>query len=154
MFEFYTNLKFTCVISMICAISSICVQYILHETPCLLCLWTRIGFICTIFACLITIRYRYMPWLPMITLLFLTGVSFYHLGVENHWWIASDSCKMVLPTLNQLNTTPLQNNRPPCDAVGFQIFGLSITLFSFVIASGLAWLHSIAFALKVHKCRF
>lgn len=138
---------------MVCAIFSICVQYILHETPCLLCVWTRICFIIVAFTCFAVIRYKHMCWLPMSALLFLLGLSFYHLGVENHWWVAPDSCKMVLPTLSQLNTRLLQNGRPPCDVVGFQIFGLSMTLFSFIIVAGLAWLHSITLALRVYTCR-
>ncbi len=151
MIEFRVNLKFTCIISLICVLFSICVQYILHEVPCLLCLYTRIGFIVVAILCFVTTYCRGLSWLPFFALVALMCLSFYHLGVENHWWVAPESCKMVLPTLEQLNAKALPSDRPPCDKVGFQIFGISMTLFSFVTTSFLMWLHSIALALKLHK---
>lgn len=151
MFEFKRNLKFTGMISVVCALASIFIQYIYHETPCLLCLYTRIGFIMVTIACFIVYKYKKPCWLPIVALFFLLCLSFYHLGVENHWWIAPESCRMVLPTLEQLNMGQFPADRPPCDKVGFQIFGISVTLFSFIIASFLTWLHSIALTLRIYK---
>ena len=150
-FNFNTNLKFTSIFSILCIMSSVGIQYILNETPCLLCLLTRICFVIVTITCFCTMKYQHIKWiqsLPLLMLSVLFFLSFYHLGIENHWWVAPESCKMKLPTLDNLGAQNLVNDRPPCDTVGFQIFGISMTLFSFVISGALTWLHSIAFVLR------
>lgn len=149
--NFYTNLIFTCITSAVCAISSICIQYMLDKTPCLLCLLTRTCFITVAITCFFAIKQKLsnrMQLLPLLILLILFFLTFYHLGVENHWWMAPESCRTVLPTLSNPNPITLLNDRPPCDTVGFQIFNISMTLFSFAISGVLTWLHSIAFVLR------
>lgn len=151
MLEFKQNVKFVGTISLVCILASTYIEYILHNIPCLLCIYTRIGFVIVAIVCLIVYKYEKLYWLLAAMLLSLLFLSFYHLGVENHWWAAPESCKMVLPTLEQLNTKSLPTDRPPCDKIGFQIFGISTTLFSFVITSFLTWLHSISLVLRLYK---
>lgn len=150
-FNFDTNLKFTGLVSTLCVASSIFTQYVFDKTPCLLCLLSRICFIVVAIACFLAIKQKHLNWiqsLPLSTLFVLFCICFYHLGVENSWWMAPETCRTILPTLDSPEPVTLLNGRPPCDSAGFHIFGISITLFSFAVSGCLTWLHSIAFILR------
>lgn len=150
-FDFKKNLKYTCFICTVCAIASMLIQFTFDKTPCLLCEFTRICFVIVAITCFFTFKRKNLnriQLLPLLTLSILFFITFYHLGVENNWWLAPESCRAVLPTLSDPKPIELINDRPPCDIMGFQIFGISMTLFSFAISGILTWLHTIAFVLK------
>ena len=152
----YKNLlRFSLLLSLFCFISSLTIQVLFKEIPCLLCLFTRYGFLIISISCLFTLKYikiKNVVFLPLIPIILLLFFSFYHLGVENHWWFAPNSCKTILPTLNDLynNTKLIQNNRPPCDVVNFKLLGISMTLISFLVSSLLFWIYSIVTVLYLY----
>ncbi len=154
--EYKNNLKFISFLSLLCFISSLFIQIFLNETPCLLCLLTRYGFLIVSIICFFTLHYiskKNVVFLPLISTILLLIFSFYHLGVENHWWFAPNSCKTILPTLQELqNTTQLlKNTRPPCDRINFKILGISMTLISFIMSAFIAWLHSLSITIYLYK---
>lgn len=154
--SYKSNLIFIIFLSLLCFISSFSIQIFLNEIPCLLCLFTRYLFLIVSIICYFTLKHidkKNVVFLPLIILTFLLIFSFYHLGVENHWWLAPSSCKTILPTLNDLYNTEqlINNNRPPCDTVNFKIFGISMTLMSFIISSFLFWVSSISTILYINN---
>ena len=154
--NYKNNLLLIFLLSLFCFFSSLFIQILLNETPCLLCLLTRYGFLMCSIVCFFTLYYikkKNVVFLPLISLILLTILNFYHLGVENHWWFAPNSCKTILPTLQELqNTTQLlKNTRPPCDKINFKILGLSMTLISFIVSALITWFHSIAITLYLYK---
>lgn len=143
-------------LSLFCFISSLTIQIFFKEQPCLLCLFTRYGFLIVSIICVFTLKYfdrKNVVFLPIFSLVLLFFLSFYHLGIENHWWVAPKSCRTILPTLQEIhsNTNPISNTRPSCDVVNFKILGVSITLISFVISGLLCWLSSITTILHLYK---
>lgn len=134
-----------------CFLCSLLIQIFLGHVPCLLCLITRYGFLLTGVMFILVKLNPNIKILSIICSFLLLTFCFYHLGVENHWWIAPDSCRTILPTLHELNNGKLPNNRPACDVVNFKICGLSMTLISFLISSFLFWITSINFALHYRK---
>ena len=143
-------------LSLLCFISSFTIQIFFNETPCLLCLFTRYFFLIISIVCYLTIKYidkKNVVFLPLAFLTILLLFSFYHLGVENHWWLAPNSCRTILPTLNDIynNKQLINNTRSPCDTVNFKIFGISITLISFFISAFLFWLSSISTILHINN---
>ena len=154
--SYKNSLKFILILSLLCFISSLTIQVLFKEIPCLLCEFTRYGFLIICIICLFAIKYlnsKTVVLLQLFSLFLLFFFSFYHLGVENHWWFAPNSCRTILPTLQDLHdTTQLINNaRPSCDTVNFKIFGVSVTLISFIISSFMCWLSSISTILHLYE---
>ncbi len=153
----YKNaLRFILLLSLFCFISSLTIQVLFKEIPCLLCLLTRYCFLIVSISCVFALKYmnnKNVVFMPLISIFFLLILSFYHLGVENHWWFAPNSCKTILPTLQDIYNTKniVKNTRPPCDVVNFKILGISMTLISFTVSSFLFWLQSIVLALYLYK---
>lgn len=145
----YVRMKFHLYISFAyfaCFVCSLFAQWFLGEIPCLLCLITRYGFLFTGIIFVLTNLNPSIKIFDVMCAFLLLSFCFYHLGVENHWWAAPDSCKTILPTLQELNNGKLPNTRPACDTVNFKIFGLSMTLISFCVSALLFWITSINFA--------
>ena len=154
--NYRSNVIFIAIISLICFSSSLIIQIFLKETPCLLCLFTRYLFLIASIICYFTKKYinkQNVVFLPFVSLTLLLILNFYHLGVENHWWVAPNSCKTILPTLNDIynGNQLINNNRPPCDTVNFKIFGISMTLISFIVSAFLFWLSSISTVLYINN---
>ena len=154
--SYKNTLRFILILSLFCFISSLTIQVLFKEIPCLLCLLTRYGFLIVSISCVFALKYmnkKNVVFIPLISIFFLLIVSFYHLGVENHWWFAPNSCKTILPTLQDTynNTNVVKNARPPCDVVNFKILGISMTLISFIVSSFLFWIYSITISLYLYK---
>jgi disulfide bond formation protein DsbB len=125
-------------------------QYILHKTPCQLCLYERyiiiaaaiIGSMSWIF-----FRYRRMGqvciFFMILSLAVGGGVSGFHVGVERHWWRGTSSCyqaggltkaDLMIPWKEQIKK--MKNNIKdfaPCDEVKWRIFGISATIWTFLM---------------------
>ncbi len=120
-------------------LTSIISQLWLEKEPCQLCLITRYLFLATgIIALLPKWGKPLLPTIAFITLAF----TFYHLGVENHWWRGLHGCVSELPSLN---STPMDAKTPPCDIVNWTVLGVSSTLWAFLCASFIFWLSSTSY---------
>lgn len=119
-------------------------QLWLKNVPCQLCSITRYLFLAVgIVAVLSKLAKPPLPIMAFITLAF----TFYHLGVENHWWRGFHGCVSELPSLN---STPMDTKAPPCDSVNWTIFGISSTLWSFLFASFIFWLSSTSYLINYY----
>jgi disulfide bond formation protein DsbB len=78
-----------------------------------------------------------------------TFFAFFHLGVENHWWVGPAKCTTaLLPTLDQV----MDNSQTArCDVVNWSIFGISSTLYNLCITVLLSWLITISMILEYTK---
>ena len=123
--------------------TSVISQFALDIKPCQLCYVTRYLFlaigICTI--ALYKLR-LFCVALNFATLCF----TFYHLGVENHWWEAPQSCASVLPTLSSINSAP-DPNQSFCDIANWLVFGISSTLWSFLFSAAIFWVSSLNYTI-------
>jgi disulfide bond formation protein DsbB len=119
-------------------------QYVFGLYPCTLCLWQRVPYALMILSGLILIWTR-SPRLSVILmiaviLLWATslGLSFYHYGVEEKWWIFGGGCSTALYSAD-LNTSDLLaqiKNAPVtrCDeAVNF-LFGMSMAFYNILLS--------------------
>jgi disulfide bond formation protein DsbB len=76
--------------------------------------------------------------------------SFYHLGVENKWWTAPGSCATRLPSEDEMKDVAkhiMEAKSTNCDQVNLEIFGVSVTLLTFLLSAGLFWISSVAYAI-------
>ena len=144
----------TFAISSIVFLVSVSSQFWLGKAPCLLCFITRYCFLSIALLSAASLWKRKFRWISLAAVFLCFSFSFYHLGVENHWWAAPQSCAAELPTLDKLETIEtLDNSKVYCDRANWLIFGISSTLWSFVIAAFLFWFSSLSYAVNYYLRR-
>lgn len=73
-------------------------------------------------------------------------LTFYHVGMEQHWWSGPASCTGVGPaaTLEEFRAQLMKVTRPRCDQISWALFGVSATLWNLMLQAGLAFLTSLS----------
>ena len=137
--------------SIVALSSALIAQYGFDLHPCVLCIWQRIPFAMVIVFAGWSIlarkntklAYRLLV-LCALTLLANSALSFFHVGVEQHWWSGTPGC-VVNPLSvvsgqspaalreSLLNTTNLGR----CDEVAWSLFGVSMTTWNVPFTFGL-----------------
>ena len=148
--EFKNTNLIIIIVSIICFVSSICTSFVFGQDPCLLCLITRFGFLTTALLSLIAFsNKKWAIYFPFLSSCLLLIMCFYHLGVENHWWASPETCKVPLPTLESLINPEKLGATKSCDEIVLTIFGISMTLLSFLISAFLFWISSLSIVLRL-----
>lgn len=143
--DFVNRVIFFVAISIFAA--SMISQFMLEKQPCQLCLIDRYLFLSLgILALLAKWRKMLLPIGALITLAF----TFYHLGVENHWWLGTSGCVSELPSLN---STPMDSKTPACDSVNWIVLGISSTLWGVLFASFIFWFSSTSYLINFYLRR-
>jgi disulfide bond formation protein DsbB len=119
--------------------SALAAQFSFGLKPCVLCLWQRLPYAILILAAIGGLMNRgggltnYLLMLCFMAALGSAGLAFFHVGVEQHWWVMGGGCPVEALTdkteeqaLAELLTTPVA----ACDKVGWDLFGLSITVWN------------------------
>lgn len=122
--------------------------------PCILCLYQRIPYavagVLGLLALLLP-RDRYRVWaVACCGAAFVTGagIAFYHVGVEQHWWMSAASCGAAgggaaPKTVEDLRTLLLAKPAEACDEIDWTLFGLSMATYnvaaSLTLAYGAFW---------------
>jgi disulfide bond formation protein DsbB len=132
-------------------------EHVLGYVPCSLCLDGRQPHYFAMAAALIAgilsreanIGIGALIFLGLCVFAYLTGagISFYHLGVEYHWWEGPETCgggNLVANSLEDLQAA-LQGGAtaPRCDEAAWTLFGISLAGFNFVITLALAALSAL-----------
>ncbi len=79
----------------------------------------------------------------LIALVFLAnvGLAFYHVGVEQHWWLGPSACTGALTAPLDVNDLAKAVNAEPvvrCDAVALRILGVSLAGWDVVVSAAMA----------------
>ena len=71
---------------------------------------------------------------------FDAGVAFYHVGVEQHWWLGPTTCSGGAPRVSMSDLAAALNapGRPSCDQPAFTFAGISMAGYNFMAAVVLA----------------
>src|SRR5262249_28466036 len=129
-------------------------QFVFDLKPCELCLWQRWPYMALIVTSLVAVIWgsglgtrvsgnvspevrgpRPVIFLALFILFFLTsaGLAFFHVGIEQHWWVLEKGCpvgelkgKTEAEILAELLATPLAE----CDKVAWKLLGFSITVWN------------------------
>jgi len=74
------------------------------------------------------------------------ALTFYHVGMENQWWVGPASCTGAgsANTLEEFRAQLQSISRPLCDQVTWAIFGISATLWNLMLQAGLAFLTALS----------
>lgn len=134
-------------------------QHVVGVDPCPLCLWQRWPYVVgAALAGLGVLAAGRRPG-PAALLSAACGVAFligggiaaYHVGVEQHWWVAAPSCGgppaagTTSLSLDQLRDQIMATPVVRCDVVAWSLFGISLAGFNIMISFALA-LFSLAAA--------
>jgi len=124
-------------------------QYALGIEPCVLCLYQRIPYAVTGVLGIVALL---MPGereraVPAAGVVFLAGaaIAFYHVGVEQHWWVSVVACGALgggqePATVEELRQL-LMNAKPTkaCDEVDWTLFGVSMATYNVGLSLALAF---------------
>ena len=120
-------------------ISAYYIEYILKVPACSMCIYQRIPyFLSTVI--IVVFFLKKIDFKKLIIILFLftlinTGLSFYHIGIEQSFFSELNTCKIdnnvstAKDLLNQLKSKGVVS----CKEVGFTIFGLSLATINFIV---------------------
>ncbi len=116
-------------------------QHLGGLAPCQMCLWQRWPHAAAALIGLFALALgrwshgRIMPWLGMLAVLITAGIGGYHTGVERGWWAGPSSCSGGGGNLLRMDG-PL--DMVMCDAVAWQMFGLSMASWNMLASLALA----------------
>ena len=120
-------------------ISAYYIEYILKVPACSMCIYQRIPyFLSTVI--IVVFFLKKIGFKKLIIILFLftlinTGLSFYHIGIEQGFFNELNTCKdeinasNIKDLLSQLKSKGVVS----CKEVGFTIFGLSLATINFIV---------------------
>ncbi len=132
-------------------------EYAFGVEPCVLCLYQRIPYA---LAGVLGFGALVLPAGPsgnrtrsravmLAGFVFLAGagIAFYHVGVEQHWWVSAAACGEAAgpwgdggpKTVAELQQMLSQKPPKACDEVDWTLFGLSMATYNVAVSLALAW---------------
>ncbi len=119
-------------------------EYIGGLLPCTLCLWQRWPHAAAIVlgALGLALPHRIWPILGAIAALTTAAIALFHVGVEQTWWEGLATCTvdaLAGVSVDDLLSTETTVGAPVrCDAIPWQMFGISMAGWNGIISLGLA----------------
>jgi disulfide bond formation protein DsbB len=119
-------------------------QYIGGLAPCQLCLWQRWPHAAAILIGVLALAtgWRGLLWLGALAALTTAGIGVFHVGVEQGWWEGLATC--TAGSISGLSTADLLNPAADvaapvrCDAIAWQLLGISMAGWNVIVSMGLA----------------
>lgn len=120
--------------------------------PCNLCYAQRVPYLLALVLSLLALLPAVGDGERRVVVLLCTGLflynsafAFYHVGVEEHWWLGPTECigHVQAFSLQDLATALTQTGRTGCDEAAFRLFGISMAgynvIASLILALGLGY---------------
>ena len=117
-------------------------QYAFGLEPCTLCLYQRVPYWVTAalgLGAMMTpvggLR-RTMAAAAGIVFLVGAGIAFYHVGVEQHWWLSA-VCESSIESglsVEQLAERLMKTPPHPCDQINWSLFGISMATYNSAVS--------------------
>lgn len=118
-------------------------QYVFGHEPCILCRYQRIPYYTVLVigffaAALAGLKPKWTCGLLVLSgLSFMSGIgiSGYHIGVEQHWWMGPKACGSPLPenvSLEEFRDYIMNKEIVDCSVPGWTFLGLSMTTYNFI----------------------
>lgn len=137
--------------SLLLLLGAFAFQYLGGLAPCKLCLWQRWPHALAVVAGALAIGTggRLWPALGLLAALIAAGLGGYHAGIEQGWWEGPSSCTGGAAGLSGLTGADLLSTDTAspvvmCDAIAWQMLGLSMAGWNMVISLLLAGLWAMA----------
>ncbi len=115
-------------------------EYLMHFTPCTLCIYQRFPYLILIFIAIIALsskNYKIYNKYFLVTIIFAIIISAYHSGVELGIFELSSFCKSLISIKDNITTEDFQKmlyskDLPLCNKPALVVFGLSMTQWNFL----------------------
>ena len=126
-------------------------QYIGGMAPCTMCLWQRWPHAAAIVIAVLAMVLpgRLLPAFGAFAALCTAGIGVYHTGIERGWWTGPAACSSgpiggvsAEDLMAQIMAAPLVR----CDAVAWEMLGLSMASWNALASLGLALVWGLAVA--------
>lgn len=125
-------------------------QYIGGMAPCQLCLWQRWPHAAAVLIGVVALLtgWRGLAWAGALAALATAGIGGFHVGVEQGWWEGLATC--TAGSISGISTADLLNPAADvaapvrCDAIAWQMFGISMAGWNMLVSLGLAGIWVIA----------
>ena len=128
-------------VSIVALASAFFIEHVLGHQPCNLCILERIPYLLAIIIILLNYKFIHLEryFMLSLTLIFIvaTGLSLYHLGIEQGFIKESLVCELNSETYllsKEDILKQLQQKNVSCQDVTFKIFGLSLTSYNVLIS--------------------
>jgi disulfide bond formation protein DsbB len=125
-------------------------QHVLGYQPCILCIYQRWPYAAVIVFALAALSLR-RSWAEGgddallvacgLALSACSAIAFYHVGVEQHWWIGTAACGGAGGGADSLDALRAQIMAAPvvrCDEPAWTLFGVSMAGYNILLAGGMA----------------
>lgn len=124
-------------------------QHVLGYQPCILCIYQRWPYAAVIVFALAALSLR-SRWAVggedallaacALALLANSGIAFYHVGVEQHWWIGTAACGGggAADSMEALRAQIMAAPVVRCDEPAWTLFGVSMAGYNVLLAAGMA----------------
>jgi disulfide bond formation protein DsbB len=118
-------------------------QYIGGMVPCVLCLYQRWPHAAAVVIGLLALKFggRMLPGLGALAAATSAAIGVFHVGVEQKWWDGLAACSV--DTLSGISSADLLNTDisvgapVACDAIAWQMFGVSMAGWNVVVSAAL-----------------
>jgi disulfide bond formation protein DsbB len=135
-------------------------EYGFNVLPCDFCLYERRIYAAILIIGILSLKTQTLAGhrgvIAQLIALF-TGIvlTFYHVGMEQHWWAGPASCTGIsnAATLEEFRAHLMEITRPRCDQASWVILGISATLWNLMLQAGLAFLTSLSLYLSPNQTR-
>ncbi|WP_198027091.1 disulfide bond formation protein B [Candidatus Paracaedibacter symbiosus] len=126
-------------IATLALLTAFIAEYAFGIQPCPLCLYERYVYAALIILGIID-SFWYHPalfYLVLVVILGGIGLSFYHVGVELHWWQAPSSCVGIsgisAGNFEDFEAQFMQKPVVRCDQITWVIFDVSATIWNMLL---------------------
>jgi disulfide bond formation protein DsbB len=130
-------------------------EYGFNIKPCDFCLYERCIYAIVIILGLLSLRTKLFSgnfgiFTQLLILSIGIALTFYHVGMEQHWWVGPASCTGPTPaaTFEDFRAQLMKLSRPRCDQISWALFGISATLWNLMLQAGLAFITSLGLYLR------
>jgi disulfide bond formation protein DsbB len=125
-------------------------EYGFGISPCDFCLYERGVYVGVILVGILGLKTHTFSnhrgvFIQLIVLSIGIALTFYHVGMEQHWWAGPASCTGVgtAATLEEFRAQLMKVTRPRCDQVSWSLLGISAALWNLMLQAGLAFVTSL-----------
>jgi disulfide bond formation protein DsbB len=133
-------------------------EYGFQILPCDFCLYERGVYMAVIVAAFLSLRLKAFEgqrgiFLQLLILSIGMALTFYHVGMEQHWWAGPASCTGAgqAASFEEYRAQLMKTVRPRCDQITWALFGISATAWNLILQGGLAFLTSLGLYLPAAK---
>lgn len=121
--------------ALIALVIAFVAEYVFLIRPCPLCWYERYLYMALLAVSVLGLIYQRLIVFVFSLIILAAGfiVTFYHFGVENHWW--QFMCQDVgheAQTVEELKRLMMQTPPPSCNTPLWKIFGLSAVFWSLI----------------------